>query len=668
MSLAWSGSELKEREVSLSKSRNRPNSSSTMAIQHAPLLVRSSRSVQPKSFARTQSKASRKLRMTLISVVEIGVVLICLVSFVLVMDLPLSGMSPPTMQRSANLVLPMPRSRRKARRAPPRISITPHHVQEAALNFVRKRETVYANQGMRRHWTMRGVGWLYTEFGVVLTATVLPLETSRNAVHIYNVGNATEAFHCEKLTIWVRVAGPEIFAGSAIVIQDSNSTCHWEFPFLLQQTGQYKVEAKVLLWDGKTAVHQHDCKVDKDMSTLKSYNRHEGLMGFKFYYPYLSCCEICTRTPDCVQWAYPPFGAEKGGCEFFYSDKRRRLTDDTEMADRAHGGPRYEPAARFLGCGWSFALAVDYPCLDPSLDDSVHMLNEHFTFDSPSSPKNKRLPSCKLRDEVYPTGRWIQMDWPSNDSCPTPMDTDETHSTHFETNSHDGNNPRCWFREDLARIGQHCVEAGCSKWLPKAWRSSLKETNQWFGKWQPYNCNYMELTNHQLQQCIDSRKIGSFVVEGESIARYVKQYLAQRLDGLKLYIGNDRKEIVLSTFSFPHLLWKEDEDGWRRYFQRLRVLRQNQEFYWLSGFYYSSEREPFVHVERSQQLTEFAQRELRGRGYRMLQAMDLTAAFTFDSATQMDGLHIIGPPMKMIITKLFHHVCFDHLESLVDLQ
>jgi hypothetical protein len=35
----------------------------------------------------------------------------------------------------------------------------------------------------------------------------------------------------------------------------------------------------------------------------------------------------------------------------------------------------------------------------------------------------------------------------------------------------------------------------------------------------------------------------------------------------------------------------------------------------------------------------------------------LTVAFTYDSATQMDGMHMIGPPMKMLVTKLFHHLC-----------
>ena len=45
------------------------------------------------------------------------------------------------------------------------------------------------------------------------------------------------------------------------------------------------------------------------------------------------------------------------------------------------------------------------------------------------------------------------------------------------------------------------------------------------------------------------------------------------------------------------------------------------------------------------------------KGHKMLNAFDMSAAFTYETATQFDGMHIVGPPMKMMITKLFHHIC-----------
>jgi hypothetical protein len=41
----------------------------------------------------------------------------------------------------------------------------------------------------------------------------------------------------------------------------------------------------------------------------------------------------------------------------------------------------------------------------------------------------------------------------------------------------------------------------------------------------------------------------------------------------------------------------------------------------------------------------------------MITAHDMSAAMTFDTAGQKDGMHINGPPAKMILTKLFHYLC-----------
>jgi len=38
-------------------------------------------------------------------------------------------------------------------------------------------------------------------------------------------------------------------------------------------------------------------------------------------------------------------------------------------------------------------------------------------------------------------------------------------------------------------------------------------------------------------------------------------------------------------------------------------------------------------------------------------------AFTYDAAAQMDGMHMLGPPVKAIVTKLFHHVCSNVIEG-----
>ena len=85
------------------------------------------------------------------------------------------------------------------------------------------------------------------------------------------------------------------------------------------------------------------------------------------------------------------------------------------------------------------------------------------------------------------------------------------------------------------------------------------------------------------------------------------------------------------------------------------------ELYWITGFYYTSERELHVVVDRSLQFSRLAWDVLTPKGYRMINALDVTAAFAFDTEGQADGLHIGGPPAKAIVTKFLHHLCHEVL-------
>ena len=75
----------------------------------------------------------------------------------------------------------------------------------------------------------------------------------------------------------------------------------------------------------------------------------------------------------------------------------------------------------------------------------------------------------------------------------------------------------------------------------------------------------------------------------------------------------------------------------------------------MTGFFITSE------LSRMDKANHFANKTLQG--YKMPNAFDMSAAFSYDTATQLDGLHIIGPPMKMMVTKIFHHVCKDAVEG-----
>jgi hypothetical protein len=61
-------------------------------------------------------------------------------------------------------------------------------------------------------------------------------------------------------------------------------------------------------------------------------------------------------------------------------------------------------------------------------------------------------------------------------------------------------------------------------------------------------------------------------------------------------------------------------------------------------------------------MNQIVQKILGPKGYHFLEFFDMSAAFSYALATQMDGLHIIGPSMKTILTKLFHYMCKDVVE------
>jgi hypothetical protein len=485
--------------------------------------------------------------------------------------------------------------------------------------------------------------------------------------------------------------------------------------------GKYQVDAKVLLWDGYAVVNPQDCQTVIDQpqhvgEIVLKYPHRESVTGFKFYTPILSCCEICTRLPRCVYWSYPSLsnmdpGAK--GCELYFHDVNEHLnrtvlslpgrelmvqaTSRALLSDPsfAYGLPRDHANSYFLGCGWSFWLSMEYPCLSNEFDDQIHMMKREFVL----SPMTERhvvtvsdveLPLCTLPHEEQAflgftnsqaVGRWVREAWPDHATCPLPFQVDANYSTLFPIHEHDGEHPQCWHRDNFTLIGTQCIEKDCIKIVEQAWKSHLRLESNWFGTWRPNECQYQELTDEDLQSCVNRRGIRSIMTQGKSVAKFLDQYLQQRLQRIVLTGATHSMtmvdagvNIVLHTFAFPHMMWRQSPEEWVHELER-QVARQEEEFdatknnrstehYWVTGFYYSSEREPLVHVGRSEQLTRVAanffssqQQHQQSRQYRMLSALDLTAAFTYDTATQQDGLHIIGPPMKMIITKLLHYMC-----------
>jgi hypothetical protein len=120
----------------------------------------------------------------------------------------------------------------------------------------------------------------------------------------------------------------------------------------------------------------------------------------------------------------------------------------------------------------------------------------------------------------------------------------------------------------------------------------------------------------------------------------------------------EAKKVILDTLMMPHLLWHDNEETYRAKCSPILMLTStlSTTSFWVL---YTSEREPHVQVDRSLLYSQLAWEILTPKGYKMINAFDVTEAFAFDTTGQLDGMHVIGPPIQSIITKLFHHICVE---------
>jgi hypothetical protein len=413
---------------------------------------------------------------------------------------------------------------------------------------------------------------------------------------------------------------------------------------------------------------------------------------------YLQAIQICNRlAPHCKFWTSPPAklkGASyfNNGCEIYFDSAvpdteiprswimgditptttmqdpgpHRRLAVDTVFGMPVSGvDPQY-----FVGCGWSYWFTLDFPCLSGEKDDQIFMLNGTFEVSrapTASTAADEPPPLCTATVERMGNskGRWVHERFPDGDECPLPYEQDPGFSARFPIHKHDGEHPHCWNREDITQIGELCVEMNCAFIDTSRYWNSRARVKDWYGVWREKDCDYLEFTDKQLQQCITAKKIINLKVEGQSIAENLKVFIDQRMAPLTLYsnLGDPESLVVtVTTLSLLHHTMESDSTV-RGFLGRLPDATKRRQLFYMSGYFTSSEREPYTHMERMKSLSQLADEVLIPKGYTPLNAFDPSAAWTYDADGQRDGMHIIGPPIRAVVTKLFHHLCSDVVEG-----
>ena len=582
-----------------------------------------------------------------------------------------------------------------------------------AVNFIMERKNTYEMQTRSHVWPLRGIGYLYEKHGIVLSGQHVITSVTDNrfgydnrqqhSVHIHNALEGSTV-NCSDVFIWTQVIGPtEIFAGRAEAVYSKEHhynhrdfSCHWEFDFDARSLGQYNFNAKLLEWKPNSPKPVHCPQVTTNASIVEAYPIKKTFIGFKMYFPEEMCCEICSRLAGhCKAWATPVPAFLLGdisrrGCDLYFDSEtsfeafpnsptiaKWNETDGARAgagyAPIMYGLPHHNETSYFLGCGWSYWFTIDFQCLSGALDDAVYFDSHSFNltenevlveavaivpFPSNSSilRQEEEQMLCLIESESFErhSGRWLREPWPTKQNCPRPY----THRANIYGRDDD---PICWRRDDLSKYDKSCLDPICDSIEPASkWSTSLHEETRWYGHWQhDSDCSYMEFSEAELQQCIDRRKLYGFEVEGQSIASLIRGWLRKRFENITLYddtgAGGGTK-VTISTFALLHSCYKPDSV--RDYFEKdARKVTKDEEFFWVSGYFLSSERALLCTASRMREFSIWGDRLLTPKGYKMINAYDMSAAMTFDTAGQKDGMHINGPPAKMILTKLFHYLC-----------
>jgi hypothetical protein len=496
-------------------------------------------------------------------------------------------------------------------------------------------------------------------------------------------------------------------------ISGSSSECHWEFDFDARVSGSYNIDAKLLEFQPNVPRPIQCPLVTTNASIVEPFPVRTSFLGFKMYRVKEMCCEICSRLAGhCKAWATPipafPRGPKtfaRQGCELYFENEtslgvipispmiaKLNRTNHTEFdvpveqhEEKVYGLPHHNDTSYFLGCGWNYWFTLDFPCLSGALDDNIFFGNdtvELIDVDETSTMalikrENATLEEsslCSIESESFAnhSGRWVREPWPTEEECPHPYQTIDKPLFGSEGYSFDdgspskiyGNDdPNCFRRDDHLSFYDHtCIEMNCAMIEPSSlWKSWLHEERKWNGHWKhDSGCSYRQYTGTELQQCIDRRKLHGFEVEGRSIGEMIRGYLTQRFENITFYNNtelNDGTTVTISTFGILHYCYEPER--LKEFFEDAPNVTGNEEFFWVSGYFLSSEREILCLSSRLREFSVLGENYLTPKGYKMINAYDMTAAMTYDTAAQRDGMHINGPPLRMILTKILHYLCSD---------
>jgi hypothetical protein len=151
--------------------------------------------------------------------------------------------------------------------------------------------------------------------------------------------------------------------------------------------------------------------------------------------------------------------------------------------------------------------------------------------------------------------------------------------------------------------------------------------------------------------------------KGASIARYIRKYLELRLKNITMHDASDPDAIEVTIDTLNLLNLNGAVSMLENRINQMPVVGKNEEYYWVTISFLTSERETHVNVRCMDVFNHHVPTILEPKRYKMINTFEMCAGFAYESTTQFDGMHFIGPSMKMLMTKVFHHISAGTVEG-----
>lgn len=123
------------------------------------------------------------------------------------------------------------------------------------------------------------------------------------------------------------------------------------------------------------------------------------------------------------------------------------------------------------------------------------------------------------------------------------------------------------------------------------------------------------------------------------------------------------KKVVIHNFMLLHHIWHDSNEKFNAILSDWSANgfpdEGGGEMFWLNGPFLSSERQTHVTHGRMMALTDMARPALLARRWKELDWVNVSMALSYESATQYDGLHVVGNTMKMLFHMVMHSLCSD---------